>query len=159
MVRAATFSDLAPLHALVMEMGNANKHFPDVKPDEDAAKALIMQAVQRNGGKHNGGCLVNVYEHDGQLEGFMVGTLQRVHHIGNRLEAMDMFLYCTKKAPARAALSLVDAYIDWAEQNPKVAKIYLSWTDILGTNGEKLEKLYSRKGFHRTGGIFERAVA
>lgn len=159
MVRLATFSDLNALHALVMEMGNSNKHFPDVQPDEDAAKALMMQAIQRNDGKHNGGCLVNVYEHEGALVGFMVGTLQRVHMIGNRLEAMDLFLFCNKAAPARAAPALIDAYIAWADKNPKVAKIFLSWTNMLGTDGEKIEKLYQRKGFHRTGGIFERAVA
>lgn len=158
MVRLATFSDLVALHALVMEMGKSNKHFPDVQPDEDAAKALMMQAVQRNEGKHNGGCLVNVFEQDGALHGFMVGSLQRVHLIGNRLEAMDVFLYCAKTAPARAAMALIDAYIAWAEKNPKVAKIFLSWNDMLGIDGAKIEKLYERKGFHRTGGIFERVT-
>lgn len=158
MIRPATLSDLPRLLELVLEM-HASSEFPArmIGVDEITTRSILMDGVMRNGRTNNGGTLLNVVERDGAVEGFMLGILQRVYHICNRLEAQDFWLYCSKKAPARASERLIDAYIEWAQANPKVADIMLSWTNVVGVKGEKLGRLYKRKGFERVGEIWKRA--
>jgi len=158
MLRAATISDLPRLSQLVLEMhGRSEFVRRGIGVSEPAAKALLRDAVVRNGRTNDGGTLFNVVEKDGEIEGFMLGILQRVHHIGNRLEAQDFWLYCSPKAPLRASARLIDAYVAWALENPKVADIVLSWTDAAGADGEKIGKLYASRGFTRRGEIWKRA--
>ena len=157
MIRAATLSDLPRLYELMLEAHRSSKFYPDVGVDDPTMRSIIMTSVQRHGGTNNGSTCYLVEDVDGVLEGFVIGILDRVYHIGNRLCANDLFLFCTPKARARAGSQLIDGYIEWAAVNPKVAHIMLSWTDVNGTDGKAIEKLYDRKGFHRVGAIWERA--
>jgi hypothetical protein len=157
MIRLAALGDIARLRELFMEMYRASEYpARDVGVSEPALQALLRDAVIRNGRTNDGGALVNVAEKDGEIVGFMIGTLQRVYCVGNRLEAQDMFLYCTPEAPARASARLIDAYLRWALSNPKVADVALSWTDVAGVDGEKIERLYASRGFKRRGAIWKR---
>lgn len=156
MIRAARLDDLAALHGLVLDMHRATDYGArGVHVSEKAAKNLFRDAVIRNGRTNDGGTLVNVVEVAGKLVGFMVGALQRVYLIGSRLEAVDVFLFCSKAAPARAPERLIDAYLAWARSNPKVAEITLSFTNAGGVKTGKLAKLYERKGFARCGEIWK----
>jgi hypothetical protein len=158
MIRPARLDDLVKLHALVLEMHQATDYpARGIGVSETAAKALFRDAVMRNGRTNDGGVLLNVIEVAGELRGFMLGLLQRVYMIGDRLEAQDAFLYCSPYAPARAPERLIDAYIAWAESNPKVAEIALSFTNAGGVKVKKLARLYERKGFARVGEIWKRA--
>lgn len=158
MIRGATLSDLPRLYELVLRM-HAASEYParEISVSESIAKAMLRDAVMRNGRTNDGGTLFNVVERGGQVEGFMLGVLQRVYLIGNRLEAQDCWLYCTPRAPARASARLIDAYIAWALGNPKVADIVLSWTDTAGVDATKIGKLYNSRGFIRRGEIWKRA--
>lgn len=156
MIRKAAFSDTQRILDLLLEMQRLSKYAPDVDVDQITARSLVATAIQRNEGKHQGGTIVLVEEKDGQIEAFIIGILDRVYHIGNRLQANDLFLFATPKASRTAATRLIDGYIEWALANPKVAKIMLSWTDALGVDSDKIERLYAKKGFHRVGGIWER---
>ena len=157
MIRAANFGDLPRLFTLVCDQHEASKYYPDVGVDEPTLRSYLMQGVQRHGGTNSGSTCLFVEEHDGQVEGFVMGILERLYHIGDRLWSNDMFLVCTDDAPKMTASRLIDAYDAWAFNNPKVAKILLSWTDAIGTDGKKIEALYKRKGYHHIGGIWERA--
>lgn len=128
----------------------------EIDVDATTAKSILRDGVMRSGGLHNGSTLLNVVERDGVIEGFMLGILQRVYSIGNRLEAQDFWLYCTPHAPHGAVPRLLDAYIEWADTNPKVAEITLSWTDAMNVDGGKLGRLYHRKGFRCCGEIWKR---
>lgn len=156
MIRAATMSDLPRLYELVLQMHAGSKYAARaIGVDESTAKSILMDGVRRHGGDHNGATLLNVYPAEGQPEAFMLGILQRVYSIGNRLEAQDFWLY-RGKASARAVSGLVDAYIKWADASPKVAEICLSWTDVI-PEAAALGKLYDRKKFTKAGEIFKRA--
>lgn len=157
MIRPATASDLPRLYDLLLEMQRKSKYFPDIDVDERAARSLLMTGIQRNGSLHDGGSLMLVDEKAGQVEGFIMGMLDRIYHIGSRLCANDIYLYCTESATKLAPLKLVKGYIDWAMGNPKVAKIMLSWTDALGADGEAISRMYGGLGFHKVGEIWERA--
>lgn len=158
MIRRATMSDLPRVYALVGQLHKATEYAKrDIDVSEPAMHRLFKAALARNGSTGDGGTLLNVFEHKGQIEGFMLGALQRVYHIGNRLEAQDFFLYCTPGAPNPAWSKLVDAFVEWASANPKVADIVLSTNDVAGTDPLKLGRLYARKGFMKRGEIWKRA--
>jgi hypothetical protein len=156
MIRAASHSDLPRLRDLLLEMQRVSKFYPDIDVDQPTARSILLTGVQRHGGLTLGGANVQVVEKNGQVEAFMLGMLDRVYHIGNRLQANDIYLYATQAAPKTAAVQLLKGYIAWALGNPKVAKIMLSWTDALGVDGEKLARVYEKLGFHRVGEIWER---
>lgn len=155
-MRHATLNDCARIFELVLEMHSESKFPPDVGVDHITARSLIMTAIQRNGGLHQGGTIVLVEEKDGAVEAFVIGILDRVYHIGNRLASNDLFLYASKRARRGASIRLFRGYVQWALSNPKVAKIMGSWTDALGPEVEKIEALYRKEGFHRIGAIWER---
>lgn len=157
MIRPAAMSDLPRLHALLREQHENSKFHPDVGIDEPTMRSILLHGVQRHGGTNNGSSCLFVEEHKNAVEGFVFGILNRVYHIGDRLAANDMFLVCTEKARTNAVNQLIDAYTEWAFENPKVSRIMLSWTDAIGTDGNKIEALYKRKGFSPVGGLWERA--
>ncbi|WP_375188398.1 hypothetical protein [Sphingobium yanoikuyae] len=157
-IRPATASDLAAAFELVMDMYARSKYASDAEVDAPTARSLLMQALQRHGGQNNGSTHFVVAEGEGRLDGFMIGALQRIYLIGNRLEAQDMFLYTRKDANPRAALGMLNSYIEWAESCQKVGTIKLSYTDALAVDGERLAALYERKGFQRHGAMFERVM-
>lgn len=158
MIRAATLGDLPRLNELVHEMHDRSI-YRDIPLQESTVRSLLMDGVRRHGGAHAGSTLLNVVEFRGQIEGMMFGILQPLYLICSALEAFDLWLYCSKRAPALGAAMLVDAYAKWASGNPKVHEVKLSWTDALQTSGDKLTRLYRRKGFERIGEIYRRAGA
>jgi hypothetical protein len=157
MIRPATFSDIPRLADLLEEMHAASKYAGRVNVDRRAACALLQQCVTRHNGKHEGGAFVMVTETAGQVEGFMVGLLDRVYHIGDKLAANDVFLHASTKASKSAARALFAAYVSWAAENPKVVEIRASWTDAL-PGAERIAFMYQKVGFRRCGEIFERAA-
>lgn len=158
MIRPATLSDLPRLFELILKMHAGSKYAErEIDVDPTTAKSILRDGVMRHGGLHNGATLFNVIERDGLIEGFMLGILQRVYSIGNRLEAQDFWLFCTPHCPKIGMTKLLDAYVAWADDNPKVAEIVLSWTDAMSVDGDKIGRVYYRKGFRRSGEIWKRA--
>jgi hypothetical protein len=159
MIRAATNGDLTRLYELVMAV-HARSIFKErgIEPSPELTRRLLFDGVRRHGGQHVGSTLLNVVEFRGTLEGFMLSLLQPIYSLGIELEAQDVLLFTTDKAPKIAPSLLVDAYLQWAGPNPRVRDIYLSWTDVAGVDGGKLSALYKRKGFQRCGEIWKRGV-
>lgn len=155
MLRLGTMADNMRLRELFFEMHAASKYALTVQIDGPALQKMLVGFQQRNGMTNDGGTLVVVYEVDGVVEGFMFGLIDRVYHVGDKFVANDAYLYASSRCPARAALDMIDAYILWAESNPRVVETKLSWTNTID-GAEKIEKLYERKGFERSGGIFTR---
>lgn len=151
MIRTAKFADLPRLYELIVEMHGKSRYSGHVSVHEQTAKSLLMNAIRKHNGQHDGCTWVMVSENGGVVDGFIVGMLDRVYHIGTKLAAKDMFLYAT----AADAGALIDSFIDWAQRNPCVYEINLSWTDAVA-GAERIEKLYERKGFTRCGAIFVR---
>jgi len=155
MIRPASHADLARLNELVHQM-HRESIYSDERLREATIRSLLIDGVRRHGGRHAGSTLFNVIEFRGAVEGFMYGLLQPLYHIGERLEAMDFWLYSTKKAPFIGSSRLVDAYTEWAANNPQVRDIKLSWTDAMRVKGPKIEKLFRRKGFVSCGSIYRK---
>lgn len=156
MIRDATFGDMPRIRDLFYQMHEVSVYAEEIGIDEPALRSLIMDCVRGNGGKHAGGTIFLVSEEDGVIQGFMIGMLDRIYHYGNRLRATDFFLYCTPEAQTRASSKMIDRFIAWAVENPKVFEIILSWTDAISEDAQKIERLYLRKGFRNCGGIWMR---
>ncbi len=158
-IRPATMADLPGVYDLVREMHERSKYFPDVGIDSQTVRSLVMQSVQRHGGKNNGSTHFVVSDEGGELTGFMLGALQRVYLIGDRLEAQDVYLYVREGASPRAAFGLINSYLDWAESCPKVATVKLAYTDAINADEKRIGGLYERKGFKIIGAMYERMTA
>ena len=118
-------------------------------------KSLLVNAIQRHGLTSAGGACVFVSEHEGVVDGFIAGLLDRVYHIGDKLSATDFFLYVASDGAPASAGGLIDAFVDWALAIEAVAEIRLAATDII-QDYERTAALYRRKGFTQTGVIYER---
>lgn len=155
MIRPARAIDTPRIVELLVEQ-HAQSRLADVtEVDEVYARRMTAQMIQRHGGSHDGATVVFVVEVDGQIEGVVIGALDRVYEIGVHLAAWDKFLVCTDKAPARAFLMLLKAFWRWADENPKVVEIGGSWSDIVAT-GERMDGVFTHEGFTRCGAIYRR---
>lgn len=153
MIRDARFQDVPELVTMLREMQAASKYAGRVEVVDKVAESLFMGLIagQRQSGPQAGFCAIA--EQDSRTVGFMAGVLDRVYHVGDKLVANDVYLYVRPGAPLQAR-KLVDAYLAWASGNPRVVEIKLSWTDAL-PGAERVELIFLRKGFNRSGGIFE----
>lgn len=159
MIRKATNGDLTRLFELVKEM-HAKSEFAErgISLSAMLTRSMLIDGVRRSGGTVAGSTFLVVAERSGNVEGFLFGILQPIYSIGVELEAQDLMLYCTKKAPKIAPGMMIDAYIAWASSNPKVHDIMLSWTNVMGVDGQKVSRLYHRKGFAKVGEIWKRGA-
>jgi L-amino acid N-acyltransferase YncA len=158
MIRPAKYGDVPRIVDLLKEMHAASKYAGHVGVDHKSAHDLITQCVRRHAGQHEGATLVFVVERDGQVEGFMVGMLDRIYHIGDRLTANDLYLHTTKAAPPGSARGLFRRYMKWAADNPKVYEIASSWSDAI-PGAQKVGRMYQALGFEKCGEMFIKRVA
>jgi hypothetical protein len=157
MIRPAKFFDIVRIIELLDEMHDVSIYRDRTEIDYKAAHRLMAQAIQRHGFTNDGGACVIVSVRDQKVEGFFVGMLDRVYHIGTKLRANDLFFYCSPRCHPSDATNMFRTYVEWASNNPKVIEIMASWTDTL-YGAERVEALYSATGFRPCGGIWSRDV-
>lgn len=157
MMRPARFIDTPRIVELLVEQHQSSRYAAVTDVDVDYTKRMVGQMIQRHGGIHDGATCCYVIENDeGIVEAFIFGMLDRVYEIGTALVAWDKFLVCSPRAPSTAMMRLLNGYLEWADNNPKVIEIGGSWTDVLPT-GERMDSVFTRKGFTRCGAIYRRA--
>lgn len=155
MLRTAKPSDAGRIVELLAET-HLRSRYAALPFDRRFTYGLVAQAIQRNMGDHDGGCLVVVEEADGKVEAFVIGTLSRVYLILDALSAKDLFLVGSEEASPLAARKLLGAYIAWAERNPKVYEIELTHTDVT-PESERIGEIFEHMGFEPFGHAFRRA--
>lgn len=154
MIRPAKFGDIPSIFDMIVEGHSRSKYAGRDAVDAKECKSLLMGAIQRHGLKREGGTCVLVTE---RVDGFIMGILDRVYHVGTKLTAQDMFFYARATSFPQDRVGLLDAYIRWADSVPNVIEIRNGITDILG-DVEKVELIYQRMGFRRCGVMVERTV-
>jgi len=157
MIRPASFSDLPRMRTLLLEAYERSIYRTLGKVDLDATKKFLMQAIQHHGGEHAGSSFVVVAEAEGAVEGFLIGYLNRVYFVGDKLMATDTHTIVSARAPARAGVLLFDAFVSWAEANPNVAIIQPGATDAI-EHWTGPERLFRSRGFRQHGVIFMRTT-
>jgi hypothetical protein len=153
MIRAATFRDIPEIETMIGEMLAASKYAARMKLCAKDMRQFCMGLCHQQRSPLAGGSFLRIAEKADTTVAFMAGVLQPVYFVGDRLEAIDVFLYARPNAGS-AASRLIDEYIAWASAHPKVIEIKLSWTDAL-PGAAKVGKLYQRKGASLSGEFYE----
>lgn len=156
MIRRALVHDIPAIEEMISEMLAASKYAGRMKLRAKDMRQMLMSLWQSQNRPGIGGSYLRVAERDGKIVGFMAGILQAVYFVGDKLAAEDVYLYVRPKGGATTASRLVDDYSAWAHANPKVIEVKLSWTDAL-PGASRIGDLYERKGFSRSGAIYDRA--
>lgn len=157
-IRPAKFADIPRLTELVKEGYERCKYKDLGAVDEKAAKGLFMHAIQRHGLQTEGGACVFVAERNGKVEGYIIGVLARVYHVGDHLEASDLHFFQSENGNPADAVRLFGAYIKWASGNKKVVIARNGATDIIDPDWSRAAKLFERAGFVQSGVIYERRL-
>lgn len=161
-VRPAAYKDVPAIAALLAQAHARSRYAGTVvKVDVKATKALLVNSIQRSGGETIGSAIVLVAEKlnpitmELQLTGVLVGLLDRILGIGDHLYATDLFFVCSPDVDARDPGRLLDGFMSWADQNPRVYEIVLGVTDAVG-DPERVGRLYDHRGLQPCGNIWRR---
>jgi hypothetical protein len=157
--RRAAFADRPRMIELLKE-GFARSHYARDragKIDESAAKLLLVNCIQEHGSQS----YVAVAEKDGVVEGLIVGVVDRIYHIGDKLYASDLFWFCSERADARDALGLLRGMLAWARAVPGCIETQIGVTGIIGDENEaaRLGEVLTRLGFAPYGRIYRKELA
>lgn len=95
-------------------------------------KRLLLNAIARHGGSNGGSCFLQVAENDGRITGMILGNLQRVYAIGNRLLATDVFWISLDDGGPLDGVLLMRNMISWAWSSPAVVEIRCGATAAIG---------------------------
>lgn len=153
-VRDGKFVDIPVLMAL-LEEGHANSKYTDFTIDKNECKQILMGALQRTQVKGEGGTCVFVYDDDG-IQGFIIGITERIYHIAKEFMATDIFFYIAKEYNDPMAFRLLlKEFEQWAWSNPRVKKIDLGVTNIIG-EPRRLAVVYKRFGYSESGLMVEK---
>lgn len=158
-IRPARSVDAAAITAILEARLPDSRYAGIAQVDPIAARRLFAHAAQRHGGTTEGATFLMVAEDEaGEVEAFMLGSLNRIYMVFDALGACDNFLIGRKGCDPRAMTALFDAYLAWADANPRVVEIGASWADTIeGT--EAITHFFERRGFALCGKTFRRDSA
>jgi len=155
--RPARATDVPELVSIIEERFTETRFLGAGHVDKDVARKFLAPATFRHG-QTNGGATwfeVAVDDETGRIEAFILATLVRAYCVGSKLWAQDIMLLGRPDADPRALNGLLDHYIAWGNDNPRVVEITLSWSDIL-PEAPRMDAIYTRKGFKRCGAFYRR---
>ena len=160
MIRDAKFSDIPGIADLLKEQFRKSHYCRDgtVGVDEMETKRLLVAAIQRHGGRQGGSTFVQVAENNGIICGVIVGTLQRVYSIGDKLMATDLFWTANGMVDPRDPERLMRNMIDWARKSPNVAEVKVGATKVIEAEPERVGRLLGKVGMQNYGTIFRMEV-
>lgn len=156
-IRDANFSDIPQMLELIL-YGYGRSHYAKdcrVKVDEKYTKGLLVKGIQRHGHKTGGGCFAQVAENECGVTGLVVGTLNRVYGIGDKLMASDLFWVSrTGVADPTDAPRLMRNMVEWARSNPEVIEIICAVTSVVEDDPRRPGLILERLGMKHYGGIW-----
>jgi hypothetical protein len=143
----------------MQEMHNRSIYKGRAEPKETRTKALFFNCIKKIGNPYPGGTSFFVaVDEENQVCGFIVGVLDTVYQISDKLTATDIFFYTTLTAKPLSASMLLDAFLKWAENVPGVVEIMLGITNAI-KDYKNTEKLYKRKGLTQCGVFYEKRIS
>lgn len=151
MIRDAKFADIPAMAELLERSHRRSKYNGRMGLSAKAVDQLFTGAIAGQKQNGPGASFVQVAEEDGKVVGFMVGVLNRIYNVGDKLAASDVFLI--NEGRNFNGFKMLDNYVSWAESNPKVIEIGLSWSDAI-PSAKDIASVYRRKGFTLTGEQF-----
>jgi len=159
MIRAARTTDVPAMVGILEERYRASAYAELGEMDHRQANRLLVASVQRHGGRGASGTLAMVAEHDGAVNGFIIGWLESVYLIGVPLMATDVFFTTSVGAEGRDVAALALTFTRWAEANPRVVEIKMGVVDTFGVDLDRADGFYRRLGLKKCGAIYRRSIA
>lgn len=152
-IRPARFTDIPRLAALMGEMHARSVYAGRATLDIKAFKALCVQASRRHG---RTACLF--VAEGAEVDGFIMGTVDRLFGISRELYATDLFFYCSERSHPRDAGALLDAFLGWAGGAAGVIEIRLGVSGAIG-DWRRAGALYRRRGMVADGAMYVRRIS
>lgn len=156
MIRDAKAVDIISIIAL-LHTAFAKSHYSAsnlCQIDVAETKRLLLNALSRHGGRNGGSCFLQVAEHDGKITGMILGTLQRVYGIGNRLLATDMFWISLDEGGPMDGVILMRNMISWAWSSPAVVEIRCGATAAISDDPERAGGLLKTLGMTQYANLY-----
>lgn len=157
MIRVAKFGDIPRMVQIMRYALTASPYADRCKIDDQEAKRLLFSAIQRHGMTNEAGTFVAVSESAGQVEGYIIGIIQRFYGVTDMLEATDYQWLCTRKVPARDPVKLAKAMHKWAATVPKCIAIFQANIDTL-VNPEPVTRALEAIGMTRCGNVLRKEL-
>lgn len=155
-ILAARFGDIPQIYDVLSD-AHRRSRLSDYALNEKAAKALIMNAIQRHGGTTAGSQFVAVAGNGNGIDGFIIGILQPLYHVLEVLEATDVYWIAREGADPTAARRLLRSMHRWAGKSEKCVKIRQGNTDII-TEANRSGLILERQGMACRGNIYEKDI-
>lgn len=157
-IRVAKPADVMELLA-VMQAAHARSIYAGVDEiDHDYTRTMFTRAMHFNGHTKANATLFLVSEKAGKIEGYFFGFLDRIYQIGKKLAASDIHFYLSPDADPKDAIRILDAFLEWAESNPKVAEIRIGESNAFGEPDPRFAALLERKGFAKGATVFTKRI-
>lgn len=156
MIRNAAFADIPAIVGLLQDGYRRTHYARSGKADIDVAEAkrLLVQSIQRHGGKNGGACWVQVAETGGIITGLILATLVRVYSIGNRLMATDLFWLASPAVDPVDPAKLMKGMVGWAKASPHVVEVTCATTAIISVEPEKAGRILEHLGMQNYGTLY-----
>lgn len=156
MIRDAKFADIPGIVSLLTDAYQRTHYARTGLAEIDVAEAkrLLVQSIQRHGGKNGGACWVQVAERDDILNGLILGTLTRVYSIGNKLMATDLFWVASPSVDPFDPAKLMKGMVEWARKSPHVVEVNCGTTAILNDDPAEAGKMLERLGMKQYGNLY-----
>lgn len=153
--RPAAFADIPGIVALLQE-GHRRSHYAlgACLIDERETKRLLVQAIQRHGSHNLGGTWVVVAETGGRITGVLVGTLNRVAVIGDRLMASDLFWLAAEDVDPTDPLRLMKSMVEWARAAPDCIEVKCGTSAVIRAAPKEAGRVLERLGMKHYGEIY-----
>jgi hypothetical protein len=159
MIRFAKYADIPAAVELLADAHRRSNHADDSTFSPSMARAVLTQGLQRVGGKHDGSTMMFVAVNEsGEIEGVMLGLIQRMYDVCEEMEATDQFFIVREGADPSSAGGLIDALFDWADSIEGVKEVRMGAIDAV-TDFRRTALLYQRKNMVQSGVIYSRRAA
>jgi hypothetical protein len=153
MIRVAKFSDTPHIMRLLRNVHAKSKYAKITALNDKALEQTVMSMIAGQNQQGPQASHVTICEHGGQVVGFMASSLNRVYNICDKLVASDTFLVSESKRTVDT-VQMIDAFVAWAQSNPKVIEIALTWSNAVA-GGHRLGTVFRRRGYKLAGEQYE----
>jgi L-amino acid N-acyltransferase YncA len=146
MVRDATLEDI-PAMIRIGEIMHAESRYSFMTYDGEKVAFTLKTLI--------GTGFVRVHEHNGEIDGGMVGYMGEPWFSNERVASELALFIVPGKRGGMAAWYLLSEFVAWCDQQG-AREITLAITT--GVKVEETGKLYQRLGFEQVGGVFKRRI-
>jgi len=159
MIRFAEFADIPEMVDIIRARYRTSPYAALGPMSTKNAKDLLKACIQRNHVTGDGGtCPLVTVGDDRKVEGFIIGMLEPVYHIGPALQATDLYATSRPGANPTDMPMLWRRIVQWAEMNPKVVELVFGFVDTFGGDLDRFDSLARRLDLTRCGAIYRRSI-